>query len=248
MPLTSASPFGSSPNSEIRTAPPTKGFATWRDVEFAVTDYTINHGTTVARHKPLGVSGQVLEDLGRAAYTASIQSIWFGPDWERRLDNLLYKINVDRASGLLVLPDGRSFNAGCLQASERREYLDGCEVSLSFEEDAFAAPGMYVRTYGDSASSYVAFSEAAPAAYAETKEYVDEYLSLLNSPTRISAQALLDAYRLADAALYEAEQGFDLDTGDGCEALLAVSLLRWRLAQAVPSPTALVITPLAVGV
>jgi hypothetical protein len=247
MPLTS-SPFGASPNSEIRTSSPTQGIATWRDVEFTVLTYDVHHGTTAARHKPLGVSGQVLEDLGRAAYTASVESIWFGPDWERRLDNLLYKINVDRASGLLVLPDGRSFNAGCLQARERRDYLDGCEVSLSFEEDSFVTPGMYVRTYGDSASSYVSFSETAPEAYEATKEYVDDYLALLNSPTRISAQSLLEAYRLADAALYEAEQGFDLDTGAGCEALLAVSLLRWRLAQAVPSPTALVLTPMAVGV
>lgn len=239
--LSRGNPFGEAPNAPTGLSSATiyrfngpNREASWKSIELFWQTYTVDHASAVARHRYPNVAGQTIEPLGREPLAVEMETVWFGADWRRRLDNFLWALDREQSSGALILPDGRAFNAFCTAGRETYEGLDGCTMPLSFEEDTHLEAQVM---FGDDPSAMI-FDDLTPypATQAAAKPYVDAYLAAIADPSRTASREMLDAFRRLDAVLFAAQEAAGGITQAAAGENDALALARWHTMRAFPLP------------
>ena len=114
--------------------------ASFRGVRFDVIRETTGRGRSVSRHEYAYVDGADLEDMGATERKFTLTAIFWGDDYDTRLQAFI-KVLDQSGSGELIHPIYGSIPKAQLEdykVSHRADDVDACEVELHFAE---ATPG-----------------------------------------------------------------------------------------------------------
>lgn len=115
--------------------------ASWRGVPFDVEVIQDVLEWSVAQAEYPYLDGGELEDLGRRAQRIELTAIWFGPDYEQRVQQFLRAASTP-GSAELIHPVLGSIRARLVSAqlSHEADSVDSCRAQLVFLEDALGKP------------------------------------------------------------------------------------------------------------
>lgn len=113
--------------------------ATFRGIEFAVERIAQAGARAVAVHQVPFRDGAALDDLGLQARRFAVRAIFFGPDYEGRLQAFLNALETPGAADLVHPIWGRvRVLASDWSEEHQAELVDGAEISVTFIEDSGA--------------------------------------------------------------------------------------------------------------
>lgn len=178
------------------------------DIELPWTGAEITHERRVVTVSVPGVPGQIVEDLGRGGYRATLAVTLCGNGWEDRLNDILFAL--DNAPEVDVrVADGRFFHAVLTGVSERWRLVDGVELRLDVVEDSQVDTILAAASEAEPESALRPWPAAATAAA--------ELRALLADSGRMTLGELVAAYGALVDALNAAAAAADASTADGAE-------------------------------
>lgn len=116
--------------------------ASFRGVEFDILSIDDDAQRALARHAYPYTDGVDIEDMGREGRHVSVRAIFYGDDYEQRLQEFIAALD-ERGAGDLVHPvfgamDQMQVNS--YRISHQAEMPDSCAVNIEFEESVTGAP------------------------------------------------------------------------------------------------------------
>lgn len=178
------------------------------DIELPWTGVEIAHERRVVTVSVPGVPGQLVEDLGRGGYRATLAVTLCGDGWEERLNDVLFALDNAPEADVRVA-DGRFFHAVLTGVSERWRLADGVELRLDVVEDSQVDSILAAEPEAEPESALRPWPAAASAA-AELRELLAD-----TGPTTLGE--LVAAYGALVTALEAAAAEADASTADGAE-------------------------------
>lgn len=116
--------------------------ASFRDIEFDILSVDDEATRALARHAYPYTNGADVEDMGREARHVSVKAIFFGDDYEQRLQDFIAALD-ERGAGALVHPVFgimELVQVTSYRISHQAEMPDACTVNIEFEESVTSAP------------------------------------------------------------------------------------------------------------
>jgi prophage DNA circulation protein len=116
--------------------------ASYRDIEFDILSVDDDATRALARHSYPYTDGADIEDMGREARRSSVRAIFFGDDYEERLQAFLKALDQPGA-GVLVHPVFgvmEQMQVSTYRVSHTAEVPDSCNINIDFEESVTALP------------------------------------------------------------------------------------------------------------
>lgn len=116
--------------------------ASFRDIEFDMLSVDDDATRALARHSYPYTDGADIEDMGREARRSSVRAIFFGDDYEDRLQAFL-KVLDQTGAGVLVHPVFgvmEQMQVSSYRISHTAEAPDSCTINIEFEESVTALP------------------------------------------------------------------------------------------------------------
>lgn len=165
----------------------------FRGVEFDVRSTHDGVDRALAEHAYPWVDGADVEDLGQGARTIAIEAVFFGPDYEQRLERFTAVLNQPGA-GELQHPVFGSIKTAQLRRyriQHSAESVDQCQVSIEFIESTPSQP-----FWGDRLASQKADAVAAPG-QAATAAAGDRAAATVQEARAANPLQALDALRTA---------------------------------------------------
>lgn len=171
--------------------------ASFRGVPFDVQSVDGEADRALARHAYPYKDGNDIEDMGRRSRRFSFKAIFYGDDYEIRLQKFLAALD-ERGPGVLVHPVyGNIEKAQVCGYKDRHqaEDVDACIVAVEFEESIPSQPFFSRQLSGQKADAVGAAALAASAA--SGKVLADKFASLvgLGDTGALSALARINALR-----------------------------------------------------
>ena len=191
------------------------------------------HASAVARHRYPNVPGQTIEPMGREPIMVELETVWFGEDWQDRLETLIFNKDAEQTSGRLVLPGARGeFDAFLVTLSDDTDLMmQGASVSLSFEEDA------HVDVYCvASASELDAAERGIPATQTAVSSDFDTYSGLVTATSTPPTREAWAALSALEVSIVTAQAALDTMTQTGVADYLALTRVRFHARRAFPDP------------
>lgn len=135
--------------------------ATFRGIEFGVERIAQAGARALAVHQVPFRDGAALDDLGLQARRFAVRAIFFGPDYERRLQAFLNALETPGAADLVHPIWGRvRVLASDWSEEHQAELVDGAEISVTFVEDSGAVT-FAARTFASQADAVASAAAAA---------------------------------------------------------------------------------------
>ncbi|MFZ6748512.1 DNA circularization protein [Undibacterium sp. Ren11W] len=116
--------------------------ASFRTIEFDMLSVDDEATRALARHAYPYTDGADVEDMGREARKVSVKAIFFGDDYEQRLQEFLIALDM-RGAGVLVHPVYgvmQKMQVSSYRTSHVADTPDSCTISIEFEESVTAEP------------------------------------------------------------------------------------------------------------
>ena len=202
-----------------------RGEVRFKGVDIWASDIRTSFAVKTARHLYPYVAGQTIEDLGSAPAACDVTAEFFGVGWQDRKANLLHLLRSDRTAGWLEIPDSVSFAAVLESAEEQRDpTMDGCTVSLHFEQDSHLDWHDTVSA-DDIRSVWAALPVADESALSPTLTPYTEAIEAPGSTSPEEKAALLAAF---EAAVQTQQQALDMTALAGVDRYDGLLLARYR--------------------
>ncbi len=171
--------------------------ASFRDIEFDILSTEDEARHALARHAYPYKDGADVEDMGLEERKLSVKAIFYGDDYEQRLQNFLQALDK-RGAGDLVHPifgamQGMQVNTYRVSHDEDRP--DQCLIAIEFEQSVTETP-FFVRELASQAADSV--DDAADEAHAAADgvlEYETDSLSAMANGGALGAMSRISAMR-----------------------------------------------------
>jgi prophage DNA circulation protein len=169
--------------------------ASFRGVEFDILSTDDEADRALARHAYPYRDGEDIEDMGRRARRISIKAIFYGDDYESRLQAFIEALD-EADSGTLVHPVFGVMDdvqAAGYKIHHDAETIDSCTISIEFEESTTAQPFFSRQLASQKADAIGLSALAASAASGNVLAAAFGALAALNTLGALSRIAALRA-------------------------------------------------------